>query len=92
MVKEPPRNVVLSLDDGSVYGREDSTTATGYKPEDVAVKIVQMVASRVDEKIIAPLHHRVAVWIRNFVPPLYFWIMARRASKSRADVPKHDNF
>lgn len=59
----------------------DATTAAGYKPEYVADKIVNMVVSRQDELVLAPLSNKCALMLRYLAPSVYFWIMKKRASK-----------
>lgn len=66
---------------GNLHGVMDATTAAGYKPEYVADKIVNMVVSRQDELVLAPLSNKCALMLRYLAPSVYFWIMKKRASK-----------
>ncbi|XP_069672235.1 dehydrogenase/reductase SDR family protein 7-like [Periplaneta americana] len=67
---------------GEQYGAMDESTASGYKPEYVAEKILLAVAESKKELIIAPLAPRLAILIRTIAPSLYFWIMKRRAERA----------
>ncbi|XP_065094087.1 dehydrogenase/reductase SDR family protein 7-like [Ochlerotatus camptorhynchus] len=66
---------------GNQYGKMDSTTTSGASPETVAKRILKALLRDEDDITIAPIAPRVAYWIRHLCPPLYFWIMARRARK-----------
>lgn len=66
---------------GSQYGKIDPSTESGASPETVAKHILKALLHDEDDIIIAPLIPRLAYWIRHLCPPLYFWIMARRAEK-----------
>ena len=45
---------------------------------DVAERIVQAIERKEGEVTIAPIHHRMAIWVRCISPALYFWIMSKR--------------
>ena len=59
----------------------DATTASGMPPEYVANRILQAVARRQDDVVVASLLYRMVVLLRALQPNLFFWIMARRARK-----------
>ncbi|XP_075679294.1 dehydrogenase/reductase SDR family protein 7-like isoform X2 [Dermatophagoides pteronyssinus] len=67
--------------DGSKYGRMDSTTESGYKPEYVAAIGVEMLLNNDQECLLAPILHRSIVIIRILCPNLYFFIMKMYARK-----------
>uniref|UniRef100_A0A1Q3F839 Putative 11beta-hydroxysteroid dehydrogenase type 1 n=1 Tax=Culex tarsalis TaxID=7177 RepID=A0A1Q3F839_CULTA len=66
---------------GSQYGKMDPTTESGSSPEKVAKRILKAVLRDEQDIIIAPIAPLIAYWIRHLCPPLYFYIMARRAKK-----------
>lgn len=57
----------------------DSTTASGYKPEYVADRILEMVLNKQNELTLATIAPKVAILLRTITPSLYFWLMAKRA-------------
>jgi hypothetical protein len=61
----------------------DSATASGYKSEYVAEKVLSAVAQGREELIIAPVVPRLAILVRTLTPSLYFWMMGRRARNTR---------
>lgn len=78
-------NTALSMNaftgTGDKYGKQDPTTASGASPDTVAKRILKALLRDEDDITIAPIAPRVAYWIRHLCPPIYFWIMARRAKK-----------
>ncbi|BFZ02906.1 hypothetical protein BsWGS_05945 [Bradybaena similaris] len=75
--------------DGSSYGKVDTTTKSGLKPEYVASEIVKCVTRKVDELILAPFHVQLAICLRTLAPWLFFQIMASRAKKESAQYSKN---
>lgn len=67
---------------GDTYGHMDATTEAGYCPEYVAEKIVKAVVEKKKEIIISSLLPKVAIFLRKYLPSLYFVVMAQRAKKS----------
>ncbi|XP_028131551.1 dehydrogenase/reductase SDR family protein 7-like [Diabrotica virgifera virgifera] len=67
---------------GASHGEMDSNTENGYSPEYVAKTILKAVAEKKKEIIVAPLLPRVAIFLRNFLPSVFFLVMAKRAKKS----------
>lgn len=61
----------------------DETTASGMAAEDVASKVASMVVYEEPDVVLAPLTHRLAIYIRALAPSLYFYIMGKRARKQR---------
>jgi len=57
----------------------DKTQARGMSAEYVADCVVQTVCARDREVLIAPLLYRITVYLRNFLPNVYFRVMERRA-------------
>lgn len=74
--------------DGSTHGVMDETTASGMRPEYVAQRILDAVVCRKNEILLAPLVHRLAVYLRNIFPDLYFQIMLTRANKQKKQMSK----
>ncbi|KAK2187116.1 hypothetical protein NP493_179g05000 [Ridgeia piscesae] len=72
-------NAVTSAGDRNAV--MDAATASGMTPEYVANQILQAVARRQDDVVVAPLLYRIVVLLRALQPNLFFWIMARRARK-----------
>ncbi len=68
--------------DGSQRGENDANHTTGYEAEDVASRIVEAIILREKEVLMAPFHVKLAVFIRKFIPSLYFVIMKNRAVKT----------
>jgi len=68
-------------EDGRKHGKMDETTERGYQAEHVAEKIIESIQLGDSELLLCPILHRIAIQIRAFVPPLYFYIMNRRAKK-----------
>ncbi|KAG5888249.1 hypothetical protein JTB14_027931 [Gonioctena quinquepunctata] len=67
---------------GSSYGKMDNTTENGYNPDYVAMEIVKAVVEKKKEVIISTVLPRLAIFLRKFLPSVYFFIMVRRARKS----------
>jgi len=57
----------------------EKAVASGMSPEYVADCIVQAVCAQDSEVLIGPLLYRIAVYLRNFLPNVFFSVMARRA-------------
>lgn len=68
---------------GKRYGVLDDTTASGYPAPYVADKIFWAIVGRKKELVIAPLTHRLVIYIRTLCPWLYFFIMRLRARSLR---------
>lgn len=85
-------NTALSLNaltgTGAAYGKVDSTTSTGANPDEMAMDILKCILRDSKDVILAPITPKIAHFLRYFCPPLYFWIMARRAVKLAAEKEK----
>jgi len=57
----------------------ETAIQSGMSPEFVAGRILEAVCTRDSEVLIGPLLYRVAVYLRNFLPNVYFSVMRRRA-------------
>jgi len=57
----------------------DKAVESGMSPEYVASRIVEAVCARQSEVMIGPLLYRITVYLRNFLPNVYFSVMRRRA-------------
>lgn len=83
-------NTSLSLNaltgSGERYGRMDAATAGGVSAERAAAAIVQAVLTDEKEVWIAPWHMQLVPVLRSLLPNVYFWVMQRRAAKSRAEA------
>lgn len=60
----------------------DKSTAAGFTAEYVAMKILDMVVNNDKELVISQFLPNVAIFLRHFLPSLYFWLMARRANRA----------
>ncbi|KAJ8963726.1 hypothetical protein NQ314_005419 [Rhamnusium bicolor] len=67
---------------GSIYGQMDSSTESGYSPDIVAEKIVRAVVEKKKEIIICTILPKLAIFLRKYIPSLYFFVMVRRAKQS----------
>jgi dehydrogenase/reductase SDR family protein 7B len=65
--------------DGTTYGKMDETISTGMSTEYVARQILRAVAIEQSELLIGPFTHRLATYLRNFLPDVFCHIMAKRA-------------
>lgn len=70
---------------GQVYGVMDKTTEEGYSPEYVAQRTLKAILKDEKDVIIATFSPKFAIYLRVLCPSLYFWIMLKRAKKSRED-------
>jgi len=66
---------------GDNYGQMDATTANGHSPDYIAKKTVRAILNGDSEVVICSLLPRVAIFLRNFFPEIFFWLMASRARK-----------
>nr|XP_022905547.1 dehydrogenase/reductase SDR family protein 7-like [Onthophagus taurus] len=67
---------------GNTYGQMDETTLSGYTPEYVAECILTAVVKKTKEVVISPFLPKIAIFLRRFMPHLYFVAMSRRARKT----------
>ncbi|XP_034840483.1 dehydrogenase/reductase SDR family protein 7-like isoform X2 [Maniola hyperantus] len=65
---------------GENHGVMDKSTAAGFTPQFVAMKILDMVVNKDKQLVISQFLPNLAVFLRHSVPSLYFWVMARRAN------------
>ncbi|XP_076289440.1 dehydrogenase/reductase SDR family protein 7-like [Lasioglossum baleicum] len=70
---------------GQVYGVMDKTTEEGYSPEYVAQRTLKAILKDEKDVIIATFSPKCAIYLRTLCPSLYFWIMLKRAKKSKND-------
>ncbi|XP_050309378.1 dehydrogenase/reductase SDR family protein 7-like [Anthonomus grandis grandis] len=64
---------------GQTYGEMDKSTESGYSPEYTAEEIVKAVVTKKKEIILCTLLPKIAIFLRRYVPFLYFLVMERRA-------------
>ena len=57
----------------------DTAVESGMNPEYVADCILEAVCARDSEVLIGPMLYRVTIYLRNFLPNVYFSVMRRRA-------------
>lgn len=69
---------------GDKYGVMDKTTESGTSPDKMARNILRAVLREEDDVVFAQTSAKLAYWLRFLCPPLYFWIMQRRALKLKA--------
>nr|CAH7758700.1 unnamed protein product [Callosobruchus chinensis] len=67
---------------GTSHGQMDATTEQGYKPEYVAKKIVKAVVEKTNEIVVSTMTPKLALFLRKYLPSVYFSVMAHRAKKS----------
>ncbi|XP_072943984.1 dehydrogenase/reductase SDR family protein 7-like [Epargyreus clarus] len=67
---------------GDAHGVMDKNTAAGFSSEYVAMKILDGVVKKEKDIIISQFLPNLAIFFRHFSPSLYFWFMARRATKT----------
>lgn len=66
---------------GKAYGHMDPSIEQGYSSDYVAAKIVKALVEKRKEIVIATILPRIAIFLRKYLPSIYFYIMARRARK-----------
>merc|ERR1739838_197724 len=71
------------LNDGSVAGKADENNERGMDVDVVADLIVQAIIKQHNEVNIAPIHHKIAMFIRLVSPDLYFWIIKKRSEVNK---------
>lgn len=59
----------------------DETQASGMSASDVAEQVLNTVALKRNEVLVAPLVHRVVTYLRNVMPDTLCREMARRAAR-----------
>lgn len=74
--------------EGRPVGYEDLNQAKGMHPETAAKRIVQALVNRETELILAPLTHRLLLFIRLLAPNLVWHLLYKRAKREQALVPK----
>jgi dehydrogenase/reductase SDR family protein 7B len=75
---------------GGKYGKMDETTAKGMDPDDLALRILKSAAKGKHEMVFAPIDARAAIFLRNLLPDLLFWILAKKARKALQQENKAD--
>lgn len=61
----------------------DKTIQEGYHPEYVANRILKAVLKEEKDILITPFIPKAAMFLRILCPSLYFWIMQKRAKKTK---------
>jgi len=69
------KNAILS--DGSVSGK--SEVEKGMTSDEVACRIIDAIAENKNEILVAPVQNYIAVYIRAFLPNMYFFLIKKRA-------------
>ncbi|KAH7689629.1 Dehydrogenasesshort chain protein 30, partial [Aphelenchoides avenae] len=67
--------------EGKPIGVEDENQLKGMSPEYAARRIVDALAARKTELVLAKFVHRFAIFMRVFTPDLLWWVLHRRAKK-----------
>ncbi|MFH4974365.1 hypothetical protein AB6A40_001074 [Gnathostoma spinigerum] len=65
--------------EGKPTGVEDADQLRGMTPAYAAKMIYRSLINRETELVLAPLSHRLAIFLRWLYPNLYFWVMHRRS-------------
>ncbi|XP_043800613.1 dehydrogenase/reductase SDR family protein 7-like isoform X1 [Apis laboriosa] len=68
---------------GQIYGVMDKTIQEGYYPKYVADRILKAVLKEEKDILITPFIPKAAMYLRTLCPSLYFWIMQKRAKKTK---------
>lgn len=63
----------------------DATTASGASPERIADDIRKAILADEKDVILAPILPVAVQWLRLLCPPVYFWVMERRARRMAAN-------
>ncbi|XP_005179941.2 dehydrogenase/reductase SDR family protein 7-like [Musca domestica] len=64
---------------GQKHGKMDKATSKGMSAEECAASILKSLLGNEKDVIISDLQAKVGFWLRFICPPLYFWIMEKRA-------------
>ncbi|XP_061829942.1 dehydrogenase/reductase SDR family member 7B [Nerophis lumbriciformis] len=73
--------------DGTKYGVEDPTTATGRDPRDVAHAVLRAVRVKSQDLILAGPLPTAAIYLRTLCPALFFALASYRARKQHKHKP-----
>lgn len=57
----------------------DKATSKGMSAEECAERILNALLRNEKDVVIADIQSKAAFWLRFVCPPLYFWIMEKRA-------------
>jgi dehydrogenase/reductase SDR family protein 7B len=68
---------------GSPHGKMDANTESGYLPEYVATEIGRAVVQKKKEIVICTLVPKIAIFLRKYLPSVYFSVMVKRAKKAQ---------
>jgi len=68
---------------GNKYGEMDATTESGYLPAYVAEAIGKAVVQKKKEVVISTLLPKIAIFLRKYLPSMYFYVMVKRAKKAQ---------
>ncbi|KAM7364337.1 dehydrogenase/reductase SDR family protein 7-like [Cochliomyia hominivorax] len=66
---------------GQKHGKMDATTAKGMSADVCAKHILESLLNEESDVLICDLQARVGYWLRFVCPPLYYWVMEKRALK-----------
>lgn len=67
---------------GEKNAQMDETQQSGYSPEYVSQVTVEAIVQKKKDIVIAPIVPKGAIFLRKFLPCLYFYVMAKRAKKT----------
>ena len=70
------------------FSEMDSTTASGMKPTFVAHRILKAVKFKENDIVLAPILHKLVIFIRTCIPSLFFLIMNHRAKSGKKEFSK----
>ncbi|KAJ3653332.1 hypothetical protein Zmor_012589 [Zophobas morio] len=66
---------------GGKHGEMDAATESGYAPGYVATEVGRAVVQKKKEILISTLVPRIGVFLRKYLPSVYFYVMEKRAQK-----------
>lgn len=67
--------------DGQLHGKIDENQIKGMQPDRAVSLILDAMVRKDSELILCDFKSKLAIWLRLLSPALYFYVMARRASK-----------
>jgi len=70
---------------GQRFGQVTKDIASGYSPDYVAERTFKAVINQESDVVIAPIPDKAAIYIRSFLPNIYFFIMKFYARRFKKD-------
>lgn len=67
---------------GKTHGQMDPNTEKGYSCEYVSKEILKAILEEKKEIVVADATAKIGIFLRNFIPSLYFFAMVKKAKKA----------